>query len=326
MTDRRSPRPGRPARTFDAIPAELRDRDQWLVWKREQRGAKVTKVPYRARRPDVRASATDPATWAPYSDAVRAARRPDVDGIGFVFTEGDPYVGVDFDACVRDGVVDPAAQAEVTRLDSWTELSQSGTGLHVIARAVLVDGRHSGPASAWGGKIELYDRGRFFALTGQLLAGAEQVIRERQAQIVSLRARLLPEDAPAAGSRLRLAVNPALTPVRHERRLVTVDQWDVAVALATHPGLSTLVERQGGDQSSRDFALACAAARDGLDVELIEQLVTHRRLLHGDPKGKASRPDYVPRTVARAIAAVTRRTAGWSITTSRTRTTERGSA
>jgi AAA domain len=50
---------------FDAIPLELRERRQWVVWRALRREEKTTKVPYRADGAG-RASSTDPATWATF--------------------------------------------------------------------------------------------------------------------------------------------------------------------------------------------------------------------------------------------------------------------
>ena len=67
-----------------AIPAELRERPQWVVWQLEHRDGKPTKVPYRVvgGAPRERASTTDPSSWAKFESALRAA--PGFDGIGFV--------------------------------------------------------------------------------------------------------------------------------------------------------------------------------------------------------------------------------------------------
>jgi hypothetical protein len=94
---------------------------------------------------------------------------------------------------------------------------------------------------------------------------------------------------------------------KRARRAVAVDEALVARVLAEHAGLETLSARSDGNPSDNDWALACAAARDRLDAEVIEQLLAHRLMRHGDPKGKASaRGDYIPRTVERALAAVER--------------------
>ena len=79
------------------IPAELRERDQWVVWRSETRDGKATKVPYRCDGSG-RASTTDPATWGSYEAAVAAAEALAADGVGYVFAPDDPYVGIDLDS------------------------------------------------------------------------------------------------------------------------------------------------------------------------------------------------------------------------------------
>jgi NADP-dependent 3-hydroxy acid dehydrogenase YdfG len=48
-----------PPMSYDAIPAELRKRRQWVIWREEQRDGKRTKVPYRPANPSVKASSTN---------------------------------------------------------------------------------------------------------------------------------------------------------------------------------------------------------------------------------------------------------------------------
>ncbi|MFC6787135.1 hypothetical protein ACFQFH_15005 [Halobaculum halobium] len=116
------------------------------------------------------ASTADPETWSTFEEALSTATRPDVSGIGFVFTSDDPYVGVDLDDC-RDpesGAFDPDAIRIVTRLQSYTEVSPSGTGVHVIAR-----GRLPGGPRRRGG-VEMYDDARFFTMTGDRVQGTPE--------------------------------------------------------------------------------------------------------------------------------------------------------
>ena len=82
-------------------------------------------------------------------EAKRATREKDLDGIGFVFTESDPFCGVDLDACVdpKTGQIASWASEIVGALDSYTEFSPSGTGLHVLLRAKLPQGVTAGPGS-----------------------------------------------------------------------------------------------------------------------------------------------------------------------------------
>lgn len=146
------------------IPAELLDLPQWVTWRMELADGKPTKVPY-SPATGHKASTTDPGTWGSYEQAVWAAASRGHAGVGFVFSADDPYVGVDLDHC-RDpdtGAVEAWALEIVRRLDSYTEVSQSGTGLHIIVRGELPPrGRKKGP-------IEMYMSGRFFCMTGRVL-------------------------------------------------------------------------------------------------------------------------------------------------------------
>jgi integrase len=78
---------------LDTIPAELRDRPQWVGWRHEVRDGKPTKVPRRPGAPSRNASSTDPATWASFEDARATVERGEADGIGYVFAAEDPYTG-----------------------------------------------------------------------------------------------------------------------------------------------------------------------------------------------------------------------------------------
>jgi hypothetical protein len=154
-----------------AIPAELRDRAQWVVWKLEPVAGrpKPAKMPYCA--PGRRASTTDPGTWLTFDAAVQLAA-DGFDGIGFVFTSADPYVGVDFDERT------PATTALVAALDSYTERSQSGRGEHVIVRGAIPRGRKKGA-------VEMYDRERFFVMTGDVV-GERRTIADRSVQVATV--------------------------------------------------------------------------------------------------------------------------------------------
>jgi putative DNA primase/helicase len=83
----------------DGIPEELKARPQWVTWRLEKRDGDFTNVPYTPLT-GRRASSTNLLTWGTFDDALadlRAGRR--YDGIGFVFSSGDPYCGIDLDGC-----------------------------------------------------------------------------------------------------------------------------------------------------------------------------------------------------------------------------------
>ena len=113
---------------YGNIPEDLKRLPQWVVHK--------DKIPH-SPGTGYRASVTNPATWSTFEAACEAVERGSFSGIGFVFTESDPFVGVDFDKCIVDGQLDPWVKLHLGKLESYTELSPSGTGLHVICRGSL---------------------------------------------------------------------------------------------------------------------------------------------------------------------------------------------
>ncbi|WP_226483283.1 hypothetical protein [Natrinema amylolyticum] len=162
-------------RTISVLPEQLRERDQWVCWREESRDGKPTKIPVKPGSGEF-ASSTDPETWTSVEPALEYADSGDADGVGFVFTDDDPIVGVDLDDCrdpeTRD--VDDAAQDIIERLDSYTEISPSGTGFHVLIEGELPDGRNR------RGSIELYDTARFFTVTGDSLEEMPSRVARRQ--------------------------------------------------------------------------------------------------------------------------------------------------
>ena len=141
------------------IPRELKVRPQWVVW--EVVGEKPDKVPYSART-GRKASSTDLLTWSTFEEAVEAYERCEYAGLGFMFSSGDPYTGIDLDDCVgEDGKIAPWALELVRYFDSYTELSATGTGLHIIVRGDVPNRRKS--------EIEVYSSKRFFTITGHVV-------------------------------------------------------------------------------------------------------------------------------------------------------------
>ncbi len=187
---------------FDAIPQELRSRPHWVVWRAEEREGKLTKIPYCTT--DQRASTTDPSTWLTFFDARRLYEAGGFDGIGYVFSGDDPYTGVDLDA----GLSEEERTQIVRHFDSYTELSPSGTGVHILVRAKLTGagGRRRGP-------VEVYSSGRFFTVTGRIVDGARPTIEDRQAVLDAWVEETFGPDRSSAGPSAPVVWEPAeLTP------------------------------------------------------------------------------------------------------------------
>ena len=149
------------------IPDQLTERPQWVCWRLEMRDGKPTKVPYTPGT-ERRASSTELMTWSTFEQALAAYEvgEPPYDGIGFVFCNADPFVGIDLDDC-RDpesGEVAPWAQNIIDRVqEGYVEISPSGEGVHIIVEGSVRDG------GMGKGKVEMYGRGRFFTITGRSL-------------------------------------------------------------------------------------------------------------------------------------------------------------
>jgi putative DNA primase/helicase len=156
------------------IPEELAERDQWVCWRLLERDGSMTKIPYVAGE-DEWASSADSLTWRTFDEALASYERGGYDGIGFVFSSGDPFVGIDLDDC-RDpesGEIAPWAKKIITRVqEGYIEASPSGTGVHIIVEGTVRDGRTRKEVHEKGkrvGRVEMYSRSKFFTITGDLL-------------------------------------------------------------------------------------------------------------------------------------------------------------
>ena len=91
------------------IQAELRKRPQWVCWRQERRGDKLTKVPINSRSGAL-AKTNDASTWSSFEAALAAVEHLNCDGVGFVFARQDPYVGVDLEAAAVEATQAQLAQ------------------------------------------------------------------------------------------------------------------------------------------------------------------------------------------------------------------------
>lgn len=164
--------------------AEMQAYPNFVVWRPLERNGRITKPPISPLTGKF-ADTTDPSTWGTFNQALRAVATGKVAGLGFVFSPDDPFCGVDLDH-VLNPEIDPQALKAVRLLDSYTELSPSGTGLHVIVQAELPEGGRRRD------HIELYDRNRFFTITTNHLAGTPESILPRQEAVTALYESLAP--------------------------------------------------------------------------------------------------------------------------------------
>ena len=171
---------------LENIPPDIKRLPQWVCWRLQPIPAangvpRWTKLPISpaTHRP---AKPNDPSTWTTYDHAVNAYHNADYDGIGFMFSSHDPFVGVDLDDC-RDldtGIISPAALAHIQLLNTYTEISPSGTGVKCLLKASPLP-----PGRRRTKNVEIYDTGRYFTITGQILNDLN-IIAHRPAEIIQL--------------------------------------------------------------------------------------------------------------------------------------------
>lgn len=168
--------------SLSAIPEELKELSQWVCWRLESRGeGRLLKVPINPKTAQS-AAVDNPETWGTCVEAINCfSTKPSMHGVGFVFTASDSYTGIDIDDC-RDpvtGNIGLWAQELIDKLDSYTEVSPSGTGVKIIVTAVL-------PGSVRRrNKIEMYSEKRYFTITGEVV-GDRHEICERQKQLTEV--------------------------------------------------------------------------------------------------------------------------------------------
>jgi hypothetical protein len=147
-----------------AIPHELTRVPRWVRWTYRELNGKRTKMPITVE--GAPASTADPSTWTTYETIAS------FDRIGFVFCREDNLVGVDLDHVLDERLELCAwARSVVEELDSYTEVSPSGRGLHVIARGAKPDWLPSRVDMPQGAGLEVYDHGRYFTMSANVFEG-----------------------------------------------------------------------------------------------------------------------------------------------------------
>ena len=278
------------------IPRELKELDQWVGWRWKQIGEKWTKVPYNLQT-NRTASSNDRETWSSYSETEGH------ENIGFMFSEDDFYCGIDLDSCVNPetGEITKLARQIIDRMDSYSEISPSGTGVKIFIRGVVPGLRRKNPKK----KIEVYDRRRFFVVTGHHLPGTPKTIEPRQEELEAFYSWLFPkEEEPSPTPNGSLSGAAGFT-VNHD--LSDEDILSRAYRAANGERFMKLWNGDVSDYQSHseaDLALCAKLAFwTGPDPERIERMFSESRL---SQRSKwRERPRYRRDTVAKALDGMT---------------------
>ena len=180
---------------YEKIPLELKQLPHWVGWKYMQRPGEdhKRKVPINAMDGQP-AKSNDPTTWCDFDTACLGKERFGLDGIGFMFS-GDGIFGIDIDHCYDPETqeLDPAAAEIIETVQSYTELSPSGTGIHILCKGVLPEGRKR------RGAVEMYSTLRYFTVTGNQF-GLEYPFSDCTERVAVMHRKYLGEEETAAGA------------------------------------------------------------------------------------------------------------------------------
>lgn len=184
---------------IDRIPAALRDRAQWLVWRfvKKAGAAKPSKMPYYANghlrgwpngqppkgadgkrkptpdQPQVdQGDPRDRAELVSFDAALAALHDDRWAGLGFAFLPGDGLIGIDLDNVIDadTGAVQERAAGIIAACDSFTELSPSGRGVHIYCLGET----KSHKSNEIG--VEMFCGRQFFTVTGRQFPGSPDVV------------------------------------------------------------------------------------------------------------------------------------------------------
>ena len=286
---------------YDCIPAELKTCNQWVCWllkKTEQLNGKAPKKPF-TKVPICPltgnyASTTDPTTWTDFATAwsyYEAFVESDgIHGLGYILR--DDLIGVDLDGCrdLDSGTIAEWATGIISLLDSYTEISPSGTGIRIFCKG---QPRPKG-SNRRKGDIEIYDCNspRYLTVTGWHLDGTPLAIEPRQIELGRLYGQVFAQAEKKPPAPLRPIFSTAAT-----------DEI-LAVAMSAQNGEKFAKLWKGdweGDypsQSEADLALASLLAfYTGPDEKVLDELFRQSGLY----RDKWERGDYRERVLAKAL-------------------------
>ena len=255
----------RPSTAFEIeeLPEEMVKARRWVNWRAVQRDGRWTKIPIEPAT-GATASSIDPATWSDFAGAVNSATADDELGIGFML--GDGWLGIDFDHVDTDSTLAEWINGWMDEHPKvYAESSPSRTGLHAIMRA---------DKPVWSanrrGNVELYERARFFCVTGWALR-TDSTMDGHQGAVDAVAERWLREAVPAPSQPRAGSVQTPSTTASE-------------------------------DPSAGDWAYCCdLAARGFTEPEIVARL---RTKMQGEKRHeKAARGDYLERTARKALAA-----------------------
>ena len=239
----------------------------------------------------MKASSTDPSTWASHERAHAYMLKAGLDGLMYALTREDEIVFVDLDHCrdVVTGEIEPEARKWVAAFDSYSEVSPSGDGIHVLLRGSLPDGR-----GRHHGGFEIYSEARFLTITGQHIEGTPWGIERRPEAVAAY----LAENFPPETLNGHVHDEPTSRPMTDDRVIELAGGAKNSVKFEALWGGDT---SEYPSQSEADSALCCILGFYTQDPDQIDRLFRRSVLYRPKWDEKHGRGTYGQLTIENAL-------------------------
>ena len=231
--------------------------------------------------------------WGTFSEARDAFKDGKADGVGIVL--GNGLVGIDLDHC-RDpqtGTIALQALTIIKQLNSYTETSPSGTGVHILVLGSLPPGRRR------KGSIEMYGEDRYFTITGAHHPTTPSTIEDRTAELAAVHAEVLGSNGTNGDGR-------ASAPLSIATRLDDQHLIDIARGASNGSAFSLLWSGDASaypSPSEADLALCNHLAfYTGRDTARVDHLYRQCGLMREKWDARRGDSTYGTQTIRRAIA------------------------
>lgn len=151
---------------FETIPLALKERPQWVLWNSRERTDRsgetfLSKEPVSANNRNI--SWKDKKNWKSFEQVKQEYEQGGFNGIGFVLSEDTPLLCVDLDNI--EDLSKMGAELHYLTNHSYTEVSPSGTGLHIWFKGTKPEG-FTGTKK---GNVEIFGgQDKFVTVTGEV--------------------------------------------------------------------------------------------------------------------------------------------------------------
>lgn len=147
------------------------------------------KIPYNAQT-KLKANCLDESNWRSFNFVSKSIKyNPKFKGIGFVLgydaKKQINYCGLDIDNCISEqGIISQKALNIINLLDTYTEISKSGRGIHCIFIANKKGSKCKNNNLDFCKCLEIYDKNRYFALTGNIINNKDIEYRQKECDFI----------------------------------------------------------------------------------------------------------------------------------------------